>query len=118
MTALPITIGRIFRMARRLSRTSEIFVDRREFPSVSARVGLVLAAVSEKPMSESTKAAIGSAAPDFSLRDGDGNHWRLRTIAAKLSCCSSIRETKRPSAPARCVRYVIAGQTTRPPAPL
>lgn len=35
-------------------------------------------------MSESTKASIGSAAPDFTLRDGDGHEWRLSDQLGKV----------------------------------
>src|SRR5712691_3089000 len=35
-------------------------------------------------MSESTKSSIGSPAPDFMLRDGDGNHWRLSDFRGKV----------------------------------
>jgi thioredoxin-dependent peroxiredoxin len=35
-------------------------------------------------MSESTKPAIGSSAPDFTLRDGDGNQWRLSDQRGKV----------------------------------
>lgn len=35
-------------------------------------------------MSEPTKAAIDSAAPDFSLHDGDGNEWRLSKQRGKV----------------------------------
>jgi thioredoxin-dependent peroxiredoxin len=35
-------------------------------------------------MSESNKASIGNSAPDFTLRDGDGNHWRLSEQRGKV----------------------------------
>ena len=35
-------------------------------------------------MSESTRASIGSAAPDVTLRDGEGNEWRLTDHRGKV----------------------------------
>jgi peroxiredoxin Q/BCP len=38
-------------------------------------------------MNESTKPGIGAAAPDFNLRDGDGNQWRPQISLAKWWFC-------------------------------
>ena len=56
------------------------------------------------------------AAPDFTLKDGNGDEWRLSANAAKSSFCFSIPVTKPRSALGRCAPSEIVGKTTRQPA--